>query len=113
MAETLKEHHSSGAPALVLFHAYTKTMTFSRAATVLCGFLELPVLAVVYAGPATVTEYVTPAPLLELTSVSVKGMYPAPHIHEHLVTANCVHLHAQHEQPGAHCEQWHGHHKAH
>ena len=43
----------------------------------------------------------------------VKGMYPAPHIHEHLATANCVHLHAQHEQPGAHCEQWHGHHKAH
>ena len=40
----------------------------------------------------------------------VKGMYPAPHIHEHLATANCVHLHAQHEQPGAHCEQWHGHH---
>ena len=35
----------------------------------------------------------------------VKGMYPAPHIHEHLATANCVHLHAQHEQPGAHCEQ--------
>ena len=29
-------------------------------------------------------------------------MYPAPHIHEHLATANCVHLHAQHEQPGAH-----------
>ena len=43
----------------------------------------------------------------------VKGMYLAPHIHEHLATANCVHLHAQHEQPGAHCEQWHGHHKAH
>ena len=43
----------------------------------------------------------------------VKGMYPAPHIHEHLATANCVHLHAQHEQPGAHREQWHGHHKAH
>ena len=43
----------------------------------------------------------------------VKGMYPAPHIHEHLATANCVHLHAQHEQPGAHCEQWHGNHKAH
>ena len=43
----------------------------------------------------------------------VKGMYPAPHIHEHLATANCVHPHAQHEQPGAHCEQWHGHHKAH
>ena len=43
----------------------------------------------------------------------VKGMYPAPHIHEHLATANCVHLHAQLEQPGAHCEQWHGHHKAH
>ena len=34
-------------------------------------------------------------------------MYPAPHIHEHLATANW------HEQPGAHCEQWHGHHKAH
>ena len=30
---------------------------------------------------------------------SVKGMYPAPHIHEHLATANCVHLHAQLEQP--------------
>ena len=44
---------------------------------------------------------------------TVKGMYPAPHIHEHLATANCVHLHAQHEQPGAHCEQWHGDHKAH
>ena len=44
---------------------------------------------------------------------SVKGMYPAPHIHEHLATANCVHPHAQHEQPGAHCEQWHRHHKAH
>ena len=47
----------------------------------------------------------------------VKGMYPAPHIHEHLrytmATANCVHPHAQLEQPGAHCEQWHGHHKAH
>ena len=43
----------------------------------------------------------------------VKGMYLAPHIHEHLATANCVHPHAQHEQPGAHCEQWHGHHKAH
>ena len=28
-------------------------------------------------------------------------MYPAPHIHEHLATANCVHPHAQHEQPGA------------
>ena len=45
--------------------------------------------------------------------LNVKGMYPAPHIHEHLATANCVHPHAQHEQPGAHCEQWHGHHKAH
>ena len=30
-----------------------------------------------------------------------------------MATANCVHPHAQHEQPGAHCEQWHGHHKAH
>ena len=38
---------------------------------------------------------------------SVKGMYPAPHIHEHLATAYC------HEQPEPHCEQWHGHHKAH
>ena len=37
----------------------------------------------------------------------VKGMYPAPHIHEHLATAYW------HEQPGPHCEQWHGHHKAH
>ena len=47
--------------------------------------------------------------LCELLDVDpVKGMYPAPHIHEHLATANCVHLHAQHEQPGAHCEQWHG-----
>ena len=32
----------------------------------------------------------------------VKGMNPAPHIHEHLrytnmATANCVHPHAQHE----------------
>ena len=26
--------------------------------------------------------------------LDVKGMYPAPHIHEHLATANCVHLHA-------------------
>ena len=31
---------------------------------------------------------------------SVKGMYPAPHIHEHfydtqMATANCVHPHAQ------------------
>ena len=43
----------------------------------------------------------------------VKGMYPAPHIHEHLATANCVHPDAQHEQSGAHCEQWHGHYKAH
>ena len=34
-------------------------------------------------------------------------MYPAPHIHEHLATANW------HEQPGAHCERWHGNHKAH
>ena len=25
----------------------------------------------------------------------VKGMYLAPHIHEHLATANCVHPHAQ------------------
>ena len=23
--------------------------------------------------------------------IQVKGMYPAPHIHEHLATANCVH----------------------
>ena len=30
-----------------------------------------------------------------------------------MATANCVHPHAQLEQPGAHCEQWHGHHKAH
>ena len=37
----------------------------------------------------------------------VKGMYPAPLIHEHLATAYW------HEQPGPHCEQWHGHHKAH
>ena len=44
---------------------------------------------------------------------NVKGMYPAPHIHEHLAMAICVHPHAQHEQPGGHCEQWHGHHKAH
>ena len=36
-------------------------------------------------------------------------MYPAPHIHEHehLATANCE------PQPEPHCEQWHGHHKAH
>ena len=27
-------------------------------------------------------------------TAGVKGMYPAPHIHEHLATANCVHLHA-------------------
>ena len=43
----------------------------------------------------------------------VNGIHPAPDIHEHLATANCVHPHAQHEQPGAHYEQWHGHHKAH
>ena len=30
-----------------------------------------------------------------------------------MATANCVHPYAQHEQPGAHGEQWHGHHKAH
>ena len=42
-----------------------------------------------------------------VTDGGVKGMYPAPHIHEHLATAYW------HEQPGAHCEQWHGHHKAH
>ena len=36
----------------------------------------------------------------------VKGMYPAPHIHQHLATANCE------PQPGPHCEQWHGHHKS-
>ena len=41
------------------------------------------------------------------TTNAVKGMYPAPHIHEHLATANCE------PQPGPHCEQWHGHHKAH
>ena len=29
-----------------------------------------------------------------------------------MATANCVHPHAQHEQPGAHCEQLHGHHKS-
>ena len=38
---------------------------------------------------------------------TVKGIYPAPHIHEHLATANCEH------QPGAHCEQLHEHHNAH
>ena len=44
---------------------------------------------------------------VSLHSCCVKGMYPAPHIHEHMATAYW------HEQPGAHCEQWHGHHKAH
>ena len=29
-----------------------------------------------------------------------------------MATANCVHPQAQHEKPGAHCEQWHGHHKS-
>ena len=38
---------------------------------------------------------------------SVKGMYPAPHIHEHMATANCE------PQSGPHCGRWHGHHKAH
>ena len=43
----------------------------------------------------------------KFVSDAVKGMYPAPHIHEHLATANCE------PQPEPHCEQWHGHHKAH
>ena len=30
-----------------------------------------------------------------------------------MATENCVHPHAQLQQPWAHCEQWHGHHKAH
>ena len=30
-----------------------------------------------------------------------------------MATANCVHPHAQHEHAWAHCEQLHGHHKAH
>ena len=61
----------------------------------------------------TVNKSVTADSSLLSPTGGVKGMYPAPHIHEHLATANCVHPHAQHEQPGAHCEQWHGHHKAH
>ena len=61
----------------------------------------------------TVNKSVTADGSLLSPTGGVKGMYPAPHIHEHLATANCVHPHAQHEQPGAHCEQWHGHHKAH
>ena len=64
-------------------------------------------------GIFTVNKSVTADGSLLSPTEGVKGMYPAPHIHEHLATANCVHLHAQHEQLGAHCEQWHGHHKAH
>ena len=65
----------------------------------------------------TVNKSVTADGSLVSSMGGVKGMYPAPDIHEHFTIhkwlRHCVLPHAQHEQPGAHCEQLHGHHKAH
>ena len=52
----------------------------------------------------TVNKSVTADGSLLSPTGSVKGMYPAPDIHEHfydtrMATANCVHPHAQLEQP--------------
>ena len=52
----------------------------------------------------TVNKSVTADGSLLSPTGGVKGIYPASKIHEHfydtqMATANCVHLHAQHQQP--------------